>query len=125
MVDWGDTERPLGPPLGHVLGLQAARDMIAGMGLDMVEAHEPGDAAAQSSGDRRREALATSGLTVRRDVRAHRVVREPRLLVRHDVLDAFLPLRGVPRAQALMSHVVVLWDGVRADDHLAARTSPA
>jgi len=42
VVDWGDTERPLGPPRGHVLGLKAVRDIIAGMGLDMVEAHEPG-----------------------------------------------------------------------------------
>jgi ubiquinone/menaquinone biosynthesis C-methylase UbiE len=43
VLDWGDTERPLGPPRGHVLGLQAIRDIIAGMGLDMVEDHEPGD----------------------------------------------------------------------------------
>ena len=43
VVDWGDTERPLGPPRGHVLGLQAIRDIIAGMGLEIVEAHEPGE----------------------------------------------------------------------------------
>ncbi len=43
VVDWGDTERPLGPPRGHVLGLKAVRDIIAGMGLEVVEAHEPGD----------------------------------------------------------------------------------
>ncbi len=43
VVDWGDAERPLGPPRGHVLGLQTIRDIIAGMGLDMVEDHEPGD----------------------------------------------------------------------------------
>jgi ubiquinone/menaquinone biosynthesis C-methylase UbiE len=43
VVDWGDTERPVGPPAGHVLGLGAIRDIIAGMGLDVVEAHEPGE----------------------------------------------------------------------------------
>ena len=43
VVDWGDTERPVGPPPGHVLGLAAVRDIITGMGLDMVEDHEPGD----------------------------------------------------------------------------------
>jgi ubiquinone/menaquinone biosynthesis C-methylase UbiE len=42
VVDWGDTERPFGPPLGHVLGLAAVRGIIAGMGLDAVAAHEPG-----------------------------------------------------------------------------------
>lgn len=43
VIDWGDTERPVGPPPGHVLGLTAVKDIIAGMGLDVVEAHEPGD----------------------------------------------------------------------------------
>ena len=43
VVDWGDTERPVGPPPGHVLGLAAVRDIITGMGLDVVETHEPGD----------------------------------------------------------------------------------
>ena len=42
VVDWGDKERPIGPPLGHVLGLAAVRDIISSMGLDEVEAHEPG-----------------------------------------------------------------------------------
>jgi ubiquinone/menaquinone biosynthesis C-methylase UbiE len=42
VVDWGDRERPLGPPLHHVLGLAAVRDLIAGMGLREIEAHEPG-----------------------------------------------------------------------------------
>jgi len=42
VVDWGDRERPLGPPLDHVLGLTAVRSVILGMGLDEVEAHEPG-----------------------------------------------------------------------------------
>jgi ubiquinone/menaquinone biosynthesis C-methylase UbiE len=42
VVDWGDRERPLGPPLHHVLGLPAVRDLIAGMGLREIEAHEPG-----------------------------------------------------------------------------------
>jgi ubiquinone/menaquinone biosynthesis C-methylase UbiE len=43
VIDWGDVERPVGPPCGHVLGLQAVRDIIAGMGLELVEAHEPGE----------------------------------------------------------------------------------
>ena len=43
VVDWGDTERPVGPPQGHILGLAAVREILAGMGLDVVEAHEPGE----------------------------------------------------------------------------------
>ena len=43
VVDWGDTERPVGPPPGHVLGLAAIKDIIAGMGLEVLEAHEPGE----------------------------------------------------------------------------------
>jgi SAM-dependent methyltransferase len=42
VVDWGDCPRPLGPPLDHVLGLAAVRDVLAGMGLDEVIAREPG-----------------------------------------------------------------------------------
>jgi ubiquinone/menaquinone biosynthesis C-methylase UbiE len=42
VLDWGDKERPVGPPLGHVLGLEAVREIIAGMGLEVIEAHEPG-----------------------------------------------------------------------------------
>lgn len=42
VVDWGDHERPVGPPMHHVLGLAAARDVISVMGLEEVEAHEPG-----------------------------------------------------------------------------------
>ncbi len=42
VVDWGDRERPLGPPLDHVLGLAVVRSVISSMGLDEVEAHEPG-----------------------------------------------------------------------------------
>ena len=42
VADWGDKERPIGPPVGHVLGLAAALDAIAAMGLDVVESHEPG-----------------------------------------------------------------------------------
>jgi SAM-dependent methyltransferase len=42
LVDWGDHERPVGPPLDHVLGLAAVRDIIREMGLEEVEAHEPG-----------------------------------------------------------------------------------
>lgn len=43
VLDWGDQERPVGPPPGHVLGLAAVRGIIAGMGLEVVEAHEPGE----------------------------------------------------------------------------------
>ena len=43
VLDWGDEERPVGPPPGHVLGLDAVREIVAGMGLDVVEAHEPGE----------------------------------------------------------------------------------
>jgi ubiquinone/menaquinone biosynthesis C-methylase UbiE len=42
VADWGDGERPIGPPAGHVLGLAAARDVVAAMGLEEVESHEPG-----------------------------------------------------------------------------------
>ena len=42
VVDWGDRERPVGPPLAHVLGLAAVRRVITGMGLEELEAHEPG-----------------------------------------------------------------------------------
>jgi len=42
VADWGDKERPIGPPVGHVLGLAAALDVIAAMGLEEVESHEPG-----------------------------------------------------------------------------------
>jgi ubiquinone/menaquinone biosynthesis C-methylase UbiE len=42
VADWGDRERPIGPPVGHVLGLAAARDVVAAMGLEEVESHEPG-----------------------------------------------------------------------------------
>ena len=43
VLDWGDQERPVGPSLNHVLGLDAVRRIVAGMGLDVVEAHEPGE----------------------------------------------------------------------------------
>ncbi|MCX6373976.1 MAG: class I SAM-dependent methyltransferase [Actinobacteria bacterium] len=42
VVDWGDRERPVGPPLDHVLGLAAVRDIIREMGLEEIEAHELG-----------------------------------------------------------------------------------
>lgn len=42
VVDWGDCERPVGPPLEHVLGLAAVRKVVASMGLNEIEAHEPG-----------------------------------------------------------------------------------
>jgi ubiquinone/menaquinone biosynthesis C-methylase UbiE len=42
VVDWGKCQRPLGPPLEHVLGLAAVRELVSNMGLTEVEAHEPG-----------------------------------------------------------------------------------
>lgn len=42
VVDWGDRERPVGPPLDHVLGLDAVREILTGMGLDVGVAYEPG-----------------------------------------------------------------------------------
>jgi ubiquinone/menaquinone biosynthesis C-methylase UbiE len=43
VIDWGDEERPVGPPPGHVLGLPAVREIVTGMGLEILEAHEPGE----------------------------------------------------------------------------------
>jgi ubiquinone/menaquinone biosynthesis C-methylase UbiE len=43
VVDWGDKERPIGPPPAHVLGLPAAREIVTGMGLGVLEAHAPGE----------------------------------------------------------------------------------
>jgi ubiquinone/menaquinone biosynthesis C-methylase UbiE len=42
VVDWGDSQRPVGPPLEHVLGLAAVREVISSMGPSEIEAHEPG-----------------------------------------------------------------------------------
>ena len=42
VVDWGDRERTVGPPLDHVLGLAAVRELVSGMGLCEIEGHEPG-----------------------------------------------------------------------------------
>jgi ubiquinone/menaquinone biosynthesis C-methylase UbiE len=42
VVDWADVERPVGPPPGHVLGLARVREIVAGIGLDEREVHEPG-----------------------------------------------------------------------------------
>jgi ubiquinone/menaquinone biosynthesis C-methylase UbiE len=42
VVDWGDCERPVGPPSAHVLGLAAVRAVISSMGLEELETHEPG-----------------------------------------------------------------------------------
>jgi arsenite methyltransferase len=44
VVDWGDHDRPVGPPLDHVLGLDAVRDIVAAMGLEEIEADESGTA---------------------------------------------------------------------------------
>lgn len=42
VADWGDVERPVGPPLDHVLGLTSVREIVAGMGLDERQSYEPG-----------------------------------------------------------------------------------
>lgn len=42
VVDWGEIERPVGPPLHHVLGFAKAREVMTGMGLRELEAHAPG-----------------------------------------------------------------------------------
>ena len=43
VVDWGDKEREVGPPLDHVLGLEAVRKIGRDMGLVEVEVHDQGD----------------------------------------------------------------------------------
>ena len=43
VVDWGDKNREVGPPLDHVLGLEAVRKIARDMGLQEVEAHDQGD----------------------------------------------------------------------------------
>jgi ubiquinone/menaquinone biosynthesis C-methylase UbiE len=43
VVDWGDAERPVGPPPGHVLGLDGVSEIVAGMDLEIVEKHAQGD----------------------------------------------------------------------------------
>ncbi len=43
VIDWGVKERPVGPPLGHVLGLEAVRSIARDMGLEEVESHDQGD----------------------------------------------------------------------------------
>jgi ubiquinone/menaquinone biosynthesis C-methylase UbiE len=42
VVDWGKCQRPVGPPLEHVLDLAAVRELVSNMGLTEVEAREPG-----------------------------------------------------------------------------------
>ncbi len=42
VLDWDDRERPVGPPVDHVLGLTAVRHLVAAMGLHEIEARESG-----------------------------------------------------------------------------------
>jgi ubiquinone/menaquinone biosynthesis C-methylase UbiE len=41
-IDFGQMDRPVGPPNDHVLSTQEARAVVAGLGLREVEIHEPG-----------------------------------------------------------------------------------
>jgi ubiquinone/menaquinone biosynthesis C-methylase UbiE len=43
VVDWGPADRPVGPPPGHVLGLEAVRKIAREMGLEEMEVHDQGD----------------------------------------------------------------------------------
>jgi ubiquinone/menaquinone biosynthesis C-methylase UbiE len=43
VVDWEDMERPIGPPHGHVLAMDTAAQILAGMGLDVGETRVAGD----------------------------------------------------------------------------------
>jgi ubiquinone/menaquinone biosynthesis C-methylase UbiE len=43
VVDWTDSDRPLGPPPSHALSKTATLEILAGMGLDVIELHEPGE----------------------------------------------------------------------------------
>jgi ubiquinone/menaquinone biosynthesis C-methylase UbiE len=42
VIDFGDIERPVGPPRDHVLSHDDLRAVVAGMGLQEVAFHEPG-----------------------------------------------------------------------------------
>jgi ubiquinone/menaquinone biosynthesis C-methylase UbiE len=43
VIDWADVDRPVGPSPGHVLGLDAVRGIVAGMGLEVLEAKGSGE----------------------------------------------------------------------------------
>ena len=43
VIDFGDIDRPVGPPRDHVLSHDELRAVIAGMGLREVAYHEPGE----------------------------------------------------------------------------------
>lgn len=43
IIDWGDVERPVGPPLDHVLDAAAVCGLVARMGLEVVSEQEPGE----------------------------------------------------------------------------------
>jgi ubiquinone/menaquinone biosynthesis C-methylase UbiE len=43
VIDFGDIDRPVGPPRDHVLSHEQLRAVVAGMGLREVAYHEPGE----------------------------------------------------------------------------------
>jgi ubiquinone/menaquinone biosynthesis C-methylase UbiE len=43
VIDFGDIERPVGPPRDHVLSHDELRAVVAGMGLREIAFHEPGE----------------------------------------------------------------------------------
>ena len=43
VIDFGDIDRPVGPPRDHVLSHDELRAVIAGMGLREIAYHEPGE----------------------------------------------------------------------------------
>jgi SAM-dependent methyltransferase len=43
VIDFAQMDRPVGPPNDHVLSLDEARGVIAGMGLRELSVHQPGE----------------------------------------------------------------------------------
>ncbi len=42
-IDFAQMDRPVGPPNDHVLSLDEARAVVAGMGLRELSVHQPGE----------------------------------------------------------------------------------
>jgi SAM-dependent methyltransferase len=43
VIDFAQMDRPVGPPSDHVLSLDEAREVVAGMGLRELSVHQPGE----------------------------------------------------------------------------------